>query len=207
MNFDNMNLDYLEGLPKFLDGNFSCRRNNLISLQGGPDIVTGEYSCNFNKIRSLKDGPHQVGMFVCNQNLLNTLEYAPEITQKIGKFDCSFNSLTSLKGSPETVYEFLCNNNKLSTLKDCPQIVGRINCSNNNLESLDDGPNQINERLVCYNNKIPFIKIIEYLLKIKFVGVVKTDYDDVFDFSLFCQLSNHEKIKVMFESKIENISD
>lgn len=77
-------------IPKEIDGDFWCQRNNLTTLEGAPEKVGERFSCTNNKLTSLRGVPEKVG----------------------GEFDCSYNKLTTLKGAPKYVGgEFWCSDN------------------------------------------------------------------------------------------------
>lgn len=80
----NIILNYLEGGPKEITGNFSINNNQLITLEGGPMKVDGNFMCFNNKLTSLKGCPKEIGGgFYCNYNKLNSLEGIPK---KLGGF-------------------------------------------------------------------------------------------------------------------------
>lgn len=99
-----------------------------VSIEGDVDIKgrgLEKLPFRFNRIS---------GHFDCSDNLLTTLEGAPEAVG--GNFDCSDNQLATLKGSPETVgNRFDCSNNKIVSLAGAPMDVGRyFYCDRNPVE-------------------------------------------------------------------------
>lgn len=81
--------------------------------------------------------------FDCKDNLLRTLENAPQIVE--GSFLCQSNNLESLKGGPDRVgRSFNCSENGLRTLEYGPSKVGwEYNCSYNYITSLKGIPNEL----------------------------------------------------------------
>lgn len=97
------------------------------------------------------------GVFICNENLLTTLEWCPLEVGDI--FDCSANRLTSLEHCPKTVGgAFRCSSNALTSLEHCPAVVGyEFYCSGNKITSLKDIHKMITEiggTFYCHRNPI-----------------------------------------------------
>jgi len=74
----------------------------------------------------------------------------------IGSFFCYENLLTTLEGAPNYVGGyFSCTNNKLTSLEGCPkEIHGDFYCNDNNLISLE-GTNYIGKDFYCIDNPLP----------------------------------------------------
>lgn len=83
----NIDLETLDGSPRFVGKEFNCRGNLLETLEGGPEEVGDNFDCVGNKLTSLVGAPRKVG----------------------GAFICTDNPLTSLAGAPEEIgWEFHC---------------------------------------------------------------------------------------------------
>lgn len=76
-----LELESLEGCPRYVEGNFYCDRNRLKTLEGGPDQVRGMFDCSDNYVTSLDGGPSLVkGHYYCQGNHLTKLSgLAPNI--------------------------------------------------------------------------------------------------------------------------------
>jgi len=95
------------------------------------------------------------GFFVCSNNLLETLEGAPE---HVGQsFRCWNNKLQNLNHAPKYVGEdYVCGANPLATLVGVPEAIGGdFNCMYCNLTSLQGGPKIVQGGFWCSNNKLP----------------------------------------------------
>ena len=144
-----------------VDGNVNLAREKLTEfpsfIQFG--TVKGDFICNYNLLTTLEGAPKKVGgNFLCYSNNLTTLEGAPrEIT---GRFDCSYNDLTSLEGAPKKVGKsFYCYHNHLTTLKGSPEKVGGdFKCYENKLTTLKGAPREVGGWFDCSFNKTQFTK-------------------------------------------------
>ena len=47
----------------FVDGNFDCSENDLISLEGAPCFVSDGFDCSFCEIKSLAHAPKYIGKY------------------------------------------------------------------------------------------------------------------------------------------------
>jgi len=82
-----IDLETLDGCPRYVGKEFNCRGNLLKTLEGGPEEVGDNFDCVGNKLTSLVGAPRKVG----------------------GAFICTDNPLTSLAGAPEEIgWEFHC---------------------------------------------------------------------------------------------------
>lgn len=78
-------------------GGMDCSYMGLKTLEGCPKIVRGDFLCNDNKLESLKGAPQVSGLFDCSHNELTSLEGATFATT----FDCSRNDrLRDFTGLP-----------------------------------------------------------------------------------------------------------
>jgi len=129
----------------YVNGDFDCSNNELISLEGAPRKVEGLFNCANNKLTSLEGAPRKVDNFNCSGNLLTSLEGGPDRVS-IGKYKCSKNNLTSLKGLPtgETNYglKIDCSSNKLRSLETVgdTERISEFICRKNEIISLDGAP-------------------------------------------------------------------
>lgn len=115
--------------------------------------VTGTFACWKNSLTTLKGSPHHARDFICEQNNLTSLVYAPKTVT--GKMRCGYNKLTSLDHTPQGVTSFECPNNLLTSLKGGPrQVRDTYNCSNNRLTSLEGAPTEVGYEFNCYGNKL-----------------------------------------------------
>jgi hypothetical protein len=121
-------LKILTGAPLSVGGNFDCSSNPLESLDGSPETVVGDFNCDWCKpLKNLKGAPLSVGGdFSCSSNNLESLDEAPETVG--GNFDCRFNDLKNLEGAPKTVGKlFNCSHNiKLTSFAGAPESVGNF---------------------------------------------------------------------------------
>lgn len=95
------------------DGDFDISRLKLTSLKNCPEEVGGEFLCFDNKLKTLEFAPKKCVVFDCSNNELKSLEGCPECE----KIECSVNSLTTLEFLPTTCREITCDNNSLNTLE------------------------------------------------------------------------------------------
>jgi hypothetical protein len=119
--------DQIDWLDKCAKGNW-----NLNPSTGLIDVFNS-FKCDRQNLRDFKGVRfgHVIGGFYCDNNLLTSLEGAP---QTVGSgFYCYDNLLTSLEGAPQTVNgDFYCDNNQMTSLKGAPQKVGGgFYCTNN----------------------------------------------------------------------------
>lgn len=145
-------------------------------------VIEGFFDCSINELTSLKGSPHTLksnqkdhfkGSFLCYDNKLTTLDYAPfDIT---GDFDCRNNQLKSLKNSPKKVpgnfnaagnpiknlmdgpktvgIHYYVGECELKSLKGSPRIIhGDFSCVKNNLSSFNDGPKKVKGRMFLGEN-------------------------------------------------------
>ena len=148
-------LTSLQGAPQSVGGKFDCRENQLTSLQGVPQSVGGNFYCSFNQLTSLQGAPQSVGGdFDCRENQLTSLQGAPQSVD--GKFDCSHNYLSDLMGGPQYVGgSFDCSFNQLTSLQGAPQSVGKsFYCVSNQLTSLQGAPQSVGEDFYCSENQL-----------------------------------------------------
>jgi hypothetical protein len=125
-----------------INGLFNCSNRGLVDFKGIRfGKVSGRFRCTNNLLTSLDGAPEEVGLsFYCDYNRLKTLKGAPRVVG--GSFDCSGNELTDLKGAPREVgRDIFCSSNQLKTLEGAPEKVGgSIYCENNLLTSLEGAP-------------------------------------------------------------------
>lgn len=179
-----MGLNYIPVQFGFVNGDFSCSGNNLLSLKGSPIKVNGvfytdsnelvnlEYlpqkglqglSCSSNKLKSLKGCPEiLLGFFACDENRLKSLEGAPKEIQ--GHFNCEKNNLKTLEHSPQKgITNMTCGRNKLISLKGAPrEIQGNFDCEKNQLLNLEHLPKGVE---YLYAIKNPFEEVLSVLLE------------------------------------------
>jgi hypothetical protein len=119
----------------FIKGSFDISNNNLKSLEGCPYDVENIFDCSNNQLKSLKGGPNKGfkeidDSYICNDNLLTTLEGAPK--EVGGYFFCRNNKLTTLEGAPKEVGGgFICTNNNLKSLDGLGSVGKELNAKGN----------------------------------------------------------------------------
>jgi len=131
----------------YVNGDFDCSNNELISLEGAPRKVEGLFNCANNKLTSLEGAPRKVDNFNCSGNLLTSLEGGPDIVCR-GGYKCSKNNLTSLKGLARATgesyrgLEIDCSGNKLKSLETIgdTERISEFICRKNEIISLDGAP-------------------------------------------------------------------
>jgi hypothetical protein len=123
----------LDGRDLIVDGDLLLMSRQLISLAGCPQVVRGHFLCQHNLLKTLEGGPIEVGR----------------------DYNCGYNTLVSLKGAPKHIKDdFWCNDNKLTTLEGGPtEVNGYYGCSRNILTSLIGCAKTINGCLLAHNNK------------------------------------------------------
>ena len=164
-----INLNNLDGCPKWIEGNLTLYQCGLNSLKGCTTKVGGDFDCSENNLTDLVGGPESVG----------------------GEYWCISNRLTSLKGSPYVIKKsFNCYENGLKTLKGGPESVGGVfNADNNELTDLENIPNC--ESLKLSGNNISSLKSNKVVVKTdiflneNFISDIK-DFNIDFGGSLFC---------------------
>lgn len=114
-------------------GSVKLSEKNLHFLPIQFGSVVNRFDVSHNHLVSLKGSAHKCASFLCNNNNITSLEYAPK---EVGdKFDCSNNRLRSLKGCPPKVYSFFCSSNYLTSLEGMPKkVVSFIICSENPIQ-------------------------------------------------------------------------
>jgi hypothetical protein len=134
-----------------IQGDFSCDKylfENLLGIKFGE--VKGDFFCSQNILTSLEGAPEKVeGDFFCYTNNLISLVGAPQTVG--GDFDCYNDHLISLEGAPQTVRgDFMCNYNRLTSLIGAPQTVGgNFLCDYNRLTSLTGAPQTLKGVFHC----------------------------------------------------------
>lgn len=118
----------------------------ITTLRGLPRKINGTFSCTINSdLQSIKDGPTHVAQdYFVNSNDLISLSGAPEIINN--DFYCYSNfKLTSLKGGPKTVLgHYNCYNCNITSLEGiASNIGGNLHCSMNEITSLQNIHKQI----------------------------------------------------------------
>ncbi len=160
---DNM-LTSLKGSPKYA-ATFSCNNNELTSLEFAPLKVENSFSCYNNSISSLEHCPLVEGSrFNCSHNKLKNLIGLKLKNQNFdGSFVCNYNLLTSLEGSPTTIKgDFQCNSNLLESLEHAPKTVGGdFYAQDNLLSSLKGCPTHIGMHCSIHDN--PYISTLEFI--------------------------------------------
>jgi hypothetical protein len=123
----------LDGRNLIVDGDLLLMNRQLISLAGCPQVVKGHFLCQHNLLKTLEGGPIEVGR----------------------DYNCGYNALISLKGAPKHIKDdFWCNDNQLSSLEGGPiKVDGYYGCSRNMLKSLIGCARIINGCLLAHNNK------------------------------------------------------
>lgn len=127
-------------------GSFKCGYNKLTTLKGSP-INCMDFSFSQNEVTSLKYSPEKVnGNFEGYNNLVESLEFMPNISKSV---ILSNNSISSLKGCIKNVNgDFWLNDNNLTNLKYFPNVSGEIIIYNNPFpEEINDLPKYI-EKIV-----------------------------------------------------------
>lgn len=75
----NTDLKTLDGVPKWVMGNFDCDFNHLKDLKNSPKYIGGDFRVGYNKLFTLKGCTEEIGGdFVCVHNQLNNIRYAPK---------------------------------------------------------------------------------------------------------------------------------
>ena len=131
----------------------SKKRLDRLPLRFGN--VSGYFDCGNNLLTSLEGAPEVVGgSFFCHNNRLTSLEGGPRSVGNV--FYCYDNQLTSLVGSPDMVNgNFLCQNNRLTSLVGAPKEVGGcFFCQVNCLTSLEGAPERVVSSFDCRNNRL-----------------------------------------------------
>lgn len=108
------------------------------------------------------------GNFICDDNLLTSLEGMPE--NVIGTIDCSNNALTDLNHCSLSVGGgFICRHNQITTLEFTPKYIrGDFDCSDNkiiHLKDIETSLGTLKGKMILSNN--PISAHITGLLKIK----------------------------------------
>lgn len=99
---NNWTLDRLPLSFRKVSGTFDCRYNNLEFLDGCPIEVGGDFFISDNRLKSLVGCPIMVRRFLAGDNLITDLVGCPEVIN--GDFNVSGNrNLVSLKGGPRLV--------------------------------------------------------------------------------------------------------
>ena len=70
-------LTTLTGCAEYIGAGFYAYNNKLTTLEGGPTFVGAEYHCQAAGLVSLKGAPETAKEFLCADNALRSLEYAP----------------------------------------------------------------------------------------------------------------------------------
>lgn len=138
-----------------INGYFDISNMNLISLKNSPDEIYGDFLCEDNMLTTLEDGPKIVhGKYFCNSNKLISLFGCPEEAED--SFYCYENQLTTLEYAPKIVKNhFNCKNNQLISLIGCPEeITGNFDCSVNKLITLEYSPKIVHGDLFCSENNL-----------------------------------------------------
>ncbi len=84
----------------------------LTTLEGSPEKVDNIFSCSNNKLSNLFGAPLKVGTFVCRNNPLTSLEYLPEITNRIRISNNHLPLLRLIKLKSDITIEILKPNNR-----------------------------------------------------------------------------------------------
>jgi hypothetical protein len=159
-----------------INGDFSCRDNDLTSLKGSPYEVTSDFLCQRNNLTSLKGCPKSVGVdFWCYENELTSLEGGPSFVGN--DYYCEKNNLQTLKGAPRKIFGFFdCNNNKLTSLQYGPDEVDDFSCWSNKLTSMQFAPESIGGEVIIIPN--PINNLPEKYLNEKYLHfIIKEQYD------------------------------
>ena len=72
---ENKGLSSLEGCPDICEESMFLENNHLTDLRYAPKKVLGMFDVSKNSLSSLKHCPTEVSSFMCDDNLLKTLEY------------------------------------------------------------------------------------------------------------------------------------
>lgn len=157
VNISNKKIKKIPVKFRFIQGNFDCSRNNLITLKNSPTKINGNFNCSNNKLSSLNMSPGEIyGHFNCAHNKLTSLENGPNFVRK--SFDCSNNKLTTLVGITQNIYERIdCSNNQITSLEGLPDTIHEtLICYNNQITSLEKCPSIIKGDFYCHNNKLTY---------------------------------------------------
>ncbi len=140
-----------------VDGDVTIKAIQVTQIPVQFGHVTGTFACWKNSLTTLKGSPHHARDFICEQNELTSLVYAPKTVT--GKMRCGYNKLTSLDHTPQGVTSFECPHNLLTSLKGGPLQVSEIyNCSNNRLTSLEGAPTDVGYEFNCSGNKLTSLR-------------------------------------------------
>jgi hypothetical protein len=155
LDISNKNLTSLPDLSTVVvEGSVYCHDNALTSLAGSPETVYGGFNCSNNRLETLHGAPPKVETFICDDNMLRSLEGGPQLSEE-GLYSCSRNILVTLKGAPEAALAFWCNNNCLTSLEYAPKTVGgHFGCQDNQLTSLAGGPVSVGGSFYCHFNQL-----------------------------------------------------
>lgn len=143
--------------------------NIMILLKEKREIKNWLRSYNIRNYRLIKDKEHSwiVDVFE-NIDLSNkSLKEIPLKFNKVeGQFLCNNNELTELDFAPIMAHSFYCQKNNLKSLKGCPQkLKGSVNCSYNDLTSLEHAPLMIRDSFFCSHNHLDSLKYGPIIVK------------------------------------------
>jgi len=137
-----------------------CGLHSLKGIEFPEDKVFTLYLTD-NKLSTLDGSPEKAYSVFVSRNKLTTLKGGPkqliEVNSASNSFRCDNNLLISLEGAPEIVNgDFSAANNRLINLKGGPRIVGGdFDVHANPLWSLEGAPEQIQGRFKCKWFSIP----------------------------------------------------
>ena len=126
---------FIGGLPNLrrVKGNLNLPGLGLTKLPNLSHVVVdGSFNCSDNLLTTLEGAPQKVGdSFDCYNNQLTTLEGAP---QKVGGcFDCSYNPLITLEGFPKKFGEADASNCGVDENSTAPEYL-----SSAKIKDIDD---------------------------------------------------------------------
>jgi hypothetical protein len=137
-----------------VESDFDISHNNLTSLKGSPHTVR-DFRCNDNNLKTLEFGPDIVNrIYHCSYNQIETLEFLPSFIKD--SFDCDHNKLKSLKGLEkfEELYTLFVTHNELSSLEYAPKrIIYALHINHNQLTDLNHLPEKLRV-VLCSNNPL-----------------------------------------------------
>ena len=114
----------LEGLPDIVNGSLYVNRCSLTSLLGCPRIIEDIFSAANNSIKSIKGGPLKCKDMILNSNLIEKLEYKPDVKNN---FSIEDNNISTLINFPNSkYYSVKYNDNLPQEILDNSNVLDKI---------------------------------------------------------------------------------
>lgn len=133
LNLSEVGVEFLDGCPEKVNGNFECADNpDLHTLEGGPKVVTGYYNvCRNPNLVILKGVATQIGGDFNCHNCDKLTSFKGLENTKIGhNLICSYTeNLTSYEGLPppqNIAGQIRCDNKMQAAIKSKPELEGYI---------------------------------------------------------------------------------